>query len=73
MNDKKEIEIKYKVYAYENPFIKVIQQSHKNIKLDKQSENCNECGQNNYCGRIKFQNRKEIPLKELKYHNHHAN
>ena len=68
MINKKEIEIKYKVYAYENHFIKIIQQTYRNIKLDKQSENCIEYRQNNCSGRIKFQNRKEIPLNELKYH-----
>jgi len=61
MNNKKELEIKYKVYAYENHFIKIIQKTLGNIKLDEQSKNCNDCRQ-------KFQNRKEIPTNELKYH-----
>jgi len=68
MNNKKELEIKYKVYAYENHFIKIIQKTLGNIKLDEQSKNCNDCRQKNYCGPIKFQNRKEIPTNELKYH-----
>ena len=70
--NKQEIEIKYrnKVYAYENYYIKTIQQTlgNRRTKLDEQSKNCNECRQNNYWGHIKFQNRKEIPLNELQYH-----
>jgi len=70
--NKQEIEIKYrnKVYAYENHFIKTIQQTlgNRRNKLDEQSKNCNECRQINYCGHFKLQNRKEIPLNELQYH-----